>query len=78
VSQELNITHPQTATGWRRNVLWGVKILVALAFFAAGGAKLAGVQAMIDLFNVIGLALQLPFCFEVRTLSDRLVSSAPE
>jgi hypothetical protein len=24
------------------------------------------------------LALQLPFCFEVRTLSDRLVSSAPE
>jgi hypothetical protein len=25
----------------------------------------------------IGLALQLSFCFEVRTLSDRLVSSAP-
>jgi hypothetical protein len=24
------------------------------------------------------LALQLSFCFEVRTLSDRLVSSAPE
>ena len=24
------------------------------------------------------LALQLPFCFEVRALSDRLVSSAPE
>jgi hypothetical protein len=24
------------------------------------------------------LALQLPFCFEVRTLSDRLVGSAPE
>jgi hypothetical protein len=24
------------------------------------------------------LTLQLPFCFEVRTLSDRLVSSAPE
>jgi hypothetical protein len=26
----------------------------------------------------IGLALQLPFCFEVRALSDRLVSSTPE
>ena len=26
----------------------------------------------------IALALQLPFCFEVRTPSDRLVSSAPE
>ena len=24
------------------------------------------------------LALQLPFCFEMRALSDRLVSSAPE
>ncbi len=24
------------------------------------------------------LALQLPFCFEVRALGDRLVSSAPE
>ena len=24
------------------------------------------------------LALQLPFCFEVRTLSDGLVSSTPE
>ena len=28
--------------------------------------------------KVVSLALQLPFCFEVRTLSDRLVSSAPE
>jgi hypothetical protein len=28
--------------------------------------------------GVSQLALQLPFCFEVRTLSDRLVSSAPE
>ena len=26
----------------------------------------------------IGLALQLPFCFEVRSLSGSLVSSAPE
>jgi hypothetical protein len=24
------------------------------------------------------LALQLPFCFEMRALSDRLMSSAPE
>jgi hypothetical protein len=26
----------------------------------------------------VGLALQLPFCFEVRSLSGSLVSSAPE
>jgi hypothetical protein len=30
------------------------------------------------LVDPVELALQLPFCFEVRTLSDRLVSSAPE
>jgi NADPH:quinone reductase-like Zn-dependent oxidoreductase len=28
--------------------------------------------------EAVGLALQLPFRFEVRALSDRLVSSAPE
>jgi hypothetical protein len=28
--------------------------------------------------RVQGIALQLPFCFEVRALSDRLVSSTPE
>jgi hypothetical protein len=28
--------------------------------------------------SVADLALQLPFCIEVRTPSDRLVSSAPE
>ena len=33
------------------------------------GATRAGVK---------GLALQLRFCFEVRSLSDRLVSSSPE
>jgi hypothetical protein len=46
VSEELSITRPQTATGWWRNVLWGVKILVALAFLAAGGRKLAGVRQL--------------------------------
>ena len=55
MSEELTITRLQTATGWRRNGLWGVKIMVALAFLAAGGAKLAGVQAMTDIFDVIGL-----------------------
>ena len=55
MSEAISTTRPQTAQGWRRAALWGVKILVALAFLAAGVAKLAGVQAMIDIFNVIGL-----------------------
>jgi hypothetical protein len=28
--------------------------------------------------DAVAVALQLPFCFEVRLLSDRLVGSAPE
>jgi hypothetical protein len=35
-------------------------------------------NAIIQGFLDNGLALQLPFCFEVRAPSDRLVSSAPE
>jgi hypothetical protein len=40
------------------------------------GKKRVKVEAF--LVEAQSLALQLPFCFEVRTLSDRLVSSAPE
>ena len=48
ISEAISTTRPRVA-------LWGAKIVVALAFFAAGVAKLAGAQAMIDIFNVIGL-----------------------
>ena len=36
--------------GW-----WALKIVVAGLFIAAAGAKLAGVQQMVDEFNQIGL-----------------------
>jgi putative oxidoreductase len=55
MSEAISTTRPQTGQGWRRAALWVVKTLVAVAFLAAGLAKLAGVQAMIDIFNVIGL-----------------------
>jgi putative oxidoreductase len=55
MSEAISTARPQTLQGWRRTALWVVKILVALAFLAAGLAKLAGVQAMIDVFNVVGL-----------------------
>ena len=35
--------------------LWALKILFALAFLAAGGAKLAGVPMMVHEFDVVGL-----------------------
>jgi uncharacterized membrane protein YphA (DoxX/SURF4 family) len=37
-----------------QRIVWGVRIVLALAFLAAGGSKLAGVAAMIELFDKIG------------------------
>jgi putative oxidoreductase len=34
--------------------IWGVQILAALAFLAAGGSKLAGAPAMVEMFEKIG------------------------
>jgi len=41
-------------TPTRRRVVWGVRILLALAFGAAGAAKLAGVPQMVQVFDAIG------------------------
>lgn len=43
-----------TATTLNR-ILWTLRILLAAAFIAAGGAKLAGVPEMVDMFDKIGL-----------------------
>jgi uncharacterized membrane protein YphA (DoxX/SURF4 family) len=39
----------------QRRIVWGVRILLALAFAAAGLAKLAGVPQMIQVFDAIGM-----------------------
>ncbi|MEL6597975.1 MAG: DoxX family protein [Pseudomonadota bacterium] len=39
---------------WANRATWGVQILLAIAFGAAGGAKLIGVAPMVDLFEQIG------------------------
>ncbi|MDG4553596.1 MAG: DoxX family protein [Candidatus Competibacter sp.] len=41
-------------TGKVRLVSWGLRILAAAAFLAAGGAKLAGVPMMVGIFDQIG------------------------
>jgi putative oxidoreductase len=38
----------------QRRIVWGVRILLALAFGAAGVAKLAGVPQMVQVFDAIG------------------------
>ena len=45
----------RTTPRWQRVGLWGVKALLALAFLAAGGAKLAGATMMVENFAQIGL-----------------------
>jgi len=35
--------------------VWALQVLVALAFIASGGSKLAGVESMVELFNNIGI-----------------------
>lgn len=39
----------------RRIGAWALQVVVALAFFAAGSAKLAGVAYMVQLFSHIGI-----------------------
>jgi putative oxidoreductase len=38
----------------QRRIVWGLRILLALAFGAAGIAKLAGVPQMVQVFDAIG------------------------
>jgi uncharacterized membrane protein YphA (DoxX/SURF4 family) len=39
----------------RNTTLWILQILVALAFLASGGAKLAGAQQMVEVFEKVGV-----------------------
>ena len=55
-------------------------VAMVLPFVSNDYWALIGTRAAIYwvLVSGLNLALQLPFCFEVRAPSDRLVSSAPE
>lgn len=41
-------------TTTQSRILWGIRILLALTFGAAGAAKLAGMPQMVSVFEVIG------------------------
>jgi len=43
-----------SAPRWKTYILWTLQIVIALAFFGAGGSKLAGAEAMVALFDKIG------------------------
>ena len=46
---------PAASGKGRRITLWILSGLVALAFIAAGGGKLAGIPAMVEVFDKVGL-----------------------
>ncbi len=52
MSQTLTISAPSRTL---RYVAWGIKGLLALAYLAAAGAKLAGAPMMVEVFHQIGL-----------------------
>jgi len=43
-----------TITNAQSRIVWGVRIVLALAFLAAGGSKLSGAAAMVEVFDRIG------------------------
>lgn len=43
-----------TLSTTQRRLVWGIRIFLALAFGAAGGAKLAGVPPMVQIFDAVG------------------------
>jgi putative oxidoreductase len=49
------ITVPADSGKVRLITMWILSVLVALAFLGAGGAKLAGAAAMVELFDKVGL-----------------------
>ena len=52
---ETTIERPAVSGKGRRITLWILSGLVALAFIGAGGPKLAGAAAMVELFDKVGL-----------------------
>lgn len=43
-----------SSSSTQRRIIWAVRILLTLAFGAAGAAKLAGVPQMVQVFDAIG------------------------
>ena len=50
----LPVTSSSSVSPAQRRIVWGIRILLALAFGAAGAAKLVGVQQLVELFSAIG------------------------
>ena len=61
----------------QRRIVWGVRILLALAFGAAGAAKLAGVPQMVQVFDAIGFGQWFRYVTGVVELGGALLLLVP-
>ena len=61
----------------QRRIVWGVRILLALAFGAAGIAKLAGAQQMIQVFDAIGFGQWFRYATGVVEVGGALLLLVP-
>ena len=57
--------------------LWAAQVLLAAAFLAAGGAKLAGTPAMVAEFDVIGLGQWLRYLTGVLEVAGAITVLVP-
>lgn len=55
------MTSSSSVSPAQRRIVWGVRILLALAFGAAGLAKLAGVPQMVQVFSAVGFGQWLRY-----------------
>jgi putative oxidoreductase len=61
----------------RNRVIWALQIVLALAFLASGGSKLAGVEAMTKMFDSIGFGQWLRFVTGLTELAAALLMLTP-
>ena len=57
--------------------LWVLRVFLAVAFLAAGGAKLAGAQAMVEIFDKIGLGQWFRFVTGTLEVSGAILLLLP-
>jgi putative oxidoreductase len=75
----MTITHHKAmVSGQTRNrLIWCLQIVVALAFLASGGSKLAGVDAMTKVFDSICLGHWLRFVTGLTEVAAALLMLTP-
>jgi uncharacterized membrane protein YphA (DoxX/SURF4 family) len=61
----------------QRRIVWGVRVLLAIAFGAAGVAKLAGVPQMVQVFDAVGFGQWLRYLTGVVEITGAVLLLVP-